>query len=72
MAPNDQDGAMGVPDDVVGHAADEEPAHLAAAVTANDDEVHLLAAGRFDDRLAGVAVPDEEIHLHAVLARANR
>jgi len=62
---------MGVPDDVVGHAADEEPAHLAAAVTAHDDEVHLLAAGRVDDRLARVAVPDEEVDPDAGRATAG-
>jgi hypothetical protein len=61
-----------MPDDVIGHAADEKAAHGSAAVTANDHEVNLLAAGGLHDRFSGVALPDEELDDHATASTALR
>ena len=52
---------MRVADDMVRHAADEEPAHAAAPVAADDDEVDLLAPGGIHDRLGGLSLPDQEV-----------
>src|SRR4051794_31007816 len=47
--PDHEDGTRGVANDVIADAADEEAAHGAAAMAANDDEVDLLARGCLDD-----------------------
>ncbi|MEO7663605.1 MAG: hypothetical protein ABIV26_00645 [Candidatus Limnocylindrales bacterium] len=36
-------------------------------MAADDDEINLLAAGRIDDRIAGVAFPDQEADANVAL-----
>ncbi len=55
-----QHRARGVPDHVLRHAAEEQAADRAAAVTADHDHVGVLRLGGRDDHVARVARPDEE------------
>ena len=70
LGPHDEDRARRVADDVLRHAAQEEPAHGAAAVAAHEDHVRALGLGCLDDHVARVARPHEERHLDALLAAA--
>ena len=54
---HDHDRAARVADDMVRHAAEEEPPHRAAPVRADDDEVGRLGSGGLDDRLARARRP---------------
>jgi len=51
------DRAPGMPDHVVGDAAQEESPDRAALVRAHDDQVRVLGGGGLHDRFAGVAIP---------------
>ncbi len=68
---DDHDRAWGVVDDVIGHAAQEELAHGAAPVAADDDEIDRLAARGFDDGFSRLALPDQECHANAGRSAAS-
>lgn len=50
-----------IANDVIGNAADQEPAHHAAPVTPDDDEIRRLRGGRLYDGLTRLAFPDQEV-----------
>ena len=66
MRSRDEDGHRRAPHDLLGHAAHHEPIHPSPAVGPDDDQVDRLSDGRLDDRLARIALPDEEPDRHAL------
>src|ERR1035437_855615 len=60
LTSDDHDRAMGVADHVVRDRADQKPADAAAAVRANNYQIRVLRVRGGDDRLARIAVPDQE------------
>jgi hypothetical protein len=63
---DDRDGAVSVVQDRLADRAEQQPGQATAAPGADHDELGL--AGRTDQRLAGVAWPDLQVHLHLGVA----
>ena len=68
QARHDNDGHLRVPDDALRHAPKEQAADRAATVAPEDDHVGPLGCCGFEDRFAGLALPDEELDLDTFAA----
>ena len=58
---DDENRARRVPDDLIGHAADQRPSERSAAMAPDDDQVSAFRIRGGDDRLGRVALPDRKL-----------
>src|SRR5262245_50675486 len=66
----DKHRARAVVDDVVGHAAEQEPSRPIESAGADDDQIGAFGVSRGDDALARLPGPHQEIGIDAFVARS--